>query len=850
MKKNFFFILTCSIAFFLFQNESQAQTKKLIHYWHFNTTTTGVHLRSVPADYSATGNAYVIYKFKPGGGSDTSQAYMDTYTPVASDYDTINPRPGYAGCCGVTNYAVRTRNPSDNMQFVWYIPTKKYQNIVINYGTQSSSTASGQHRQLFSYSIDSAVTFTTAGLPIAYDSAGLAFGRVKIDLSSIPAANDNGKLVFKILFSTPNTGTSGNNRFDNITVEGDTIIQPVFTSTALTTSIINRLYSYSVTTTGFPAPVFSVSGNPSWLTLSGNILSGTPTSVGTYGPVTITATNLAGSSQQVFSLVVGADVTPVAPLITSTAPTNGAIGSLFSYKISSTGIPKPTISVSGNPDWLILNDTTLSGTPAASGVFGPITITATNILGSVQQTFSITVPSAPSFTSPALTTATANSQYTYTIITSGLPVPDLSISGNPGWLTLNGNILGGIPPAVGTFGPMTITATNTEGTDQQVFSIIVSSIPQITSTPVATGLVGSVYTYNITVTGVPSPEITVSGNPAWLNLNGNTLTGTPTSSGLIGPVTLTATNSVSSDKQTLYIKVENPNVNTSSSKMIHYWHFNNTLPADGSGNIYLGYTPLLADFSRIGGAAIVYKPVKGVVNDLGTIDNLVGDTINQRTGFSACCGAVNNAVRARNPSDSMQFLWYMPTTRYQNIVIKYETQLSSLKSGQREQVFSYSLDSAVTFINTGLPVFSHFADTLWGRVTLDLRSIPAVNNNRKFVLRIDFVTQNTGTKGNNRFDNLTVEGDISSDIDAIPEISKSDYALYPNPAKDHITLITTFEGEKVVSIYNSSGIAVSTYKMSGKEIQIETSSLSQGLYFMKILEPGGKTINILKFIRE
>jgi Secretion system C-terminal sorting domain len=850
MKKNLFFILTCSIAFFLFQNESQAQTKKLIHYWHFNTTTTGVHLGAVPADYSATGNAYVIYKPKPGGGSDTSQAYMDTYTPVATDYDTINPRPGYAGCCGATNYAVRTRNPSDNMQFVWYIPTKKYQNIVINYGTQSSSTASGQHRQLFSYSTDSAVTFTAAGLPIAYDSAGLAFGRVRVDLSSIPAANNNGKLVFKILFSTPNTGTSGNNRFDNITVEGDTIIQPVFTSTALTTGIINRLYSYSVTTTGSPAPVFSVSGNPSWLTLSGNILSGTPTSVGTYGPVTITATNLAGSSQQVFSLVVGADVTPVAPLITSTAPLTGAIASLFSYKISSTGIPKPTISVSGNPDWLTLNDTTLSGTPASPGVFGPITITATNILGSVQQTFSITVPSAPSFTSPALTIATANSQYTYTIITSGLPAPVLSISGNPEWLTLNGNILSGIPPAVGTFGPIIITATNTEGTDQQVFSIIVSSIPQITSTPAATGTVGSVYTYNITTTGVPTPEITVSGNPAWLNLSGNTLTGTAASSGLIGPVTLTATNSVSSDKQTFYIKVANPDVNTSSSKMIHYWHFNNTLPADGSGNIYLGYTPLMADFSRIGGASIVYKPIKGVVNDLGTIDNLVGDTINQRTGFSACCGAVNNAVRARNPSDSMQFLWYMPTTRYQNIVIKYETELSSLKSGQREQVFSYSLDSAATFINTGLPVFSHFADTLWGKVTLDLRSIPAVNNNRKFVLRIDFVTQNTGTKGNNRFDNITVEGDISSDIDAIPEISKSDYALYPNPAKDHITLITTFEGEKMVSIYNSSGIVVSTYKMSGKEIQIETSSLSQGLYFMKILEPGGKTISILKFIRE
>jgi hypothetical protein len=198
----------------------------------------------------------------------------------------------------------------------------------------------------------------------------------------------------------------------------------------------------------------------------------------------------------------------------------------------------------------------------------------------------------------------------------------------------------------------------------------------------------------------------------------------------------------------------------------------------------------------------------------------------------------------------MEFLWYIPTTRYQNIVIKYETQLSSIKSGQHEQVFSYSLDSAATFINTGLPVFSNFADTIWSLVTLDLRSIPAINNNKKFVLRINFSAPNTGNKGNNRFDNITVEGDISSDIDAVPEIAKSDYAIYPNPAKDHINLITTFEGEKVISIYNSAGILVSTYNLSGKEILINTSSLSQGLYFMKISETDIKNITILKFIKD
>lgn len=850
MKKNIFFILACSFVLFLFQSESQAQTKKLIHYWHFNNTPTG-SLGAISADYSTLGNASIIYKpIKVAGASDTTQAYIDNYKAVAADYDTINLRPGYGGCCGGTNYAVRTRNPSDYMQFLWYIPTRKYQNIIIKYGTQSSSTGSGQHRQVFSYSLDSAKTFITSGLPIAYDSAGLVFGKVTIDLSSVPAVNNNGKLVFKMVFAAPNTGTSGNNRFDNITVEGDTIIKPVFTSTALSTGIINRFYSYPITASGSPAPTFSVSGNPSWLTLSGNILSGTPPAVGTFGPVTITATNLGGSSQQVFNLEVGANITPVAPVITSTAPTTGAIGSVFTYKIASSGVPKPTISVSGNPAWLILSDTTLSGTPPNFGVFGPIIITATNILGSVQQSFSIAVPSAPLITSSAMILGVANSLYSYTIAASGLPAPDLSVSGNPTWLTLNGNILSGIPPSVGTFGPITITAINSEGSIQQIFSIIVSSAPQITSVPPATGTSDLSYTYNITATGTPAPDLTVSGNPSWLTLNGSTLSGTPASSGLIGPITVTATNLVTSVNQTFYIHVANPVVNTGSAKMIHYWHFNNTLPDDGSGGVLFDSQPILADFTRLGGAAIMYKPLKGVVNDWGNIDNLVGDTINQRTGYKDCCGEVNNAIRARNPSDSMQFLWYMPTTRYQNIVIKYENQLSSIKSGQREQVFSYSLDSAATFINTGLPVVSNFADTVWSLVTLDLRSIPAINNNRKFVLRIDFSGQNTGSKGNNRFDNITVEGDISSDIDAVPEVIKSDYALYPNPAKENINLITTYEGEKTISIYNSTGTIVSSYNLSGKNIVINVSSLSQGLYFMKIIEANAKTGALLKFIKE
>lgn len=818
---------------------------KLIHYWHFNNTEPGIHLGAIPADYSTVGNALIIYKPMAGGGADTAQAYMDNLAG-----DTINERAGYAGCCGTPNYAVRTRNPSDNMQFLWYIPTSNYRNIVIKYETESSSAASGQHRQIFSYSLDSASTFVTTGLPIAFDSASISWGKVILDLSSIPEVNNNNKLALRMTFSSPNTGTSGNNRFDNITVEGDTMIRPLLITNPVTSGIINRPYSYTIKAVGNPAPIFTVSGNPVWLTLNDSILSGRPTKIDTFGPITITATSQFGSSQQVFNLIIGDSINPVAPEIKSIAPTIGIVDSVFKYVIRTTGVPKPVLSLSGNPEWLILTDSVLSGIAPVNGVFGPITISATNILGSVQQTFSILVPAAPEFTSTAITTGVFNSFYTYAIAVSGTPTPDLSISGNPSWLSLNGNILSGLPSSVGTFGPITIAAKNTQGSSVQSFSIIVLSAPIIISNEVNTGIAGSAYTYTISALGTPAPTFSITGNPSWLHLNGNNLSGIPTSSGLIGPVSITATNSVSSDVQTFYIYVANPEVNTAGSKLIHYWHFNNSLPANGSGGLLYGPHPIRADYSSLANAGLVYEGMQGVVGDTGYIDNFIGDTLNQRPGFGGCCGEVNNAIRTRNPSDSMQFLWYIPTTNYKNIVIKYETELSSIKSGQHEQVFSYSLDSAQTFITTGLPVYSNFADSVWQLVTLDLRSIPEINNNSKFVVRINFSTPNTGTKGNNRFDNITVEGDSIFVVNSIHTYSSNGYILYPNPAKDQISLISSNENEKSILIYNSTGMLVSGYNIVGKEAKINTSALSPGFYFMKIFEKKGGSSCTLKFAKE
>ena len=118
------------------------------------------------------------------------------------------------------------------------------------------------------------------------------------------------------------------------------------------------------------------------------------------------------------------------------------------------------------------------------------------------------------------------------------------------------------------------------------------------------------------------------------------------------------------------------------------------------------------------------------------------------------------------------------------------------------------------------------------------------------MFRIKFSAPNTGNKGNNRFDNITVEGDVSSDLEGVHDINNSDYVIYPNPAKDHINLVSNFEGEKIISIYNSTGILVSSYNLSGSEILIDASFLSDGLYFVKIIETKGKDVSILKFIKE
>ncbi len=285
-------------------------------------------------------------------------------------------------------------------------------------------------------------------------------------------------------------------------------------------------------------------------------------------------------------------------------------------------------------------------------------------------------------------------------------------------------------------------------------------------------------------------------------------------------------------------------------KLIHYWHFNNTMPADGSGGISYGPNPIYTDYSSTSlRGAVVYKPINSVSADTGTVDNCKGKSKNDRQGYGGCCGAIDNGLRTRNPSDNMEFLWYIPTGNYKNIVITYATESSSFKSGMHQQLYSYSLDSGKTFVTTGLPVLNFIPDTVWGKVVLNLQAMTSFNNNNKLVFRILYSGQNTGAKGNNRYDNITVEGD-SLMVDGVNNIEDQIFTLNPNPANESVQISASNETTKTVELYSSLGTIITKFQFSGNQYILNTSKLCPGFYYVNITNGYGTTNHKLKFIKE
>lgn len=208
-----------------------------------------------------------------------------------------------------------------------------------------------------------------------------------------PASFRCGTIVASLFASLCALGGNGvsPDATQNLVINVSTLMPPSITSSAITSAAVGQLYSYSITTTGNPAPSLStVEDLPEWLSFNGNMLSGTPTNAGSLAITLIADNGVNPTATQTFTLTIG-----IAPAILSSPITAATVGQPYSYTVATTGTPAPTLSASGLPAWLSLSGNVMSGTPPSAGTTGTITLTASNGFGSnATQSFTLTTSAA------------------------------------------------------------------------------------------------------------------------------------------------------------------------------------------------------------------------------------------------------------------------------------------------------------------------------------------------------------------------------------------------------------------------------------------------------------------------
>ena len=196
--------------------------------------------------------------------------------------------------------------------------------------------------------------------------------------------------------------------------------------------------------------------------------------------------------------------------------------------------------------------------------------------------------------------------------------------------------------------------------------------------------------------------------------------------------------------------VENPN-----SLLVYYWNFNS-----GTGNL----SNVSPDFSLVANS-------NTKINYLGTGTSVMDSFSPAYTNNLRKDAVGGSGLRARNPSNTKDLIIALPTTNFKNIIIKFATARSG--SGATTQNYSYTIDGT-NYINTDLNknTFNPLEDPTPSTtppsttpvevslVSLDFRNIAGANDNPNFKLKISFAGATaSGTSGNNRFDNISLDAE-------------------------------------------------------------------------------------------
>ena len=173
----------------------------LLHYWNFNNNASIASISS--ATQSIIPNASLTHL---AGGT----SIIDNVGGTGQNFSVLNLNARNGDISGTH---LRFNNPIGG-ELLFALPTTGYEDISVSFATRRSGSGAGT--QIWSYSTDGTNFIAKDTISVADADPVLR----TLSYLGIPGIDDNPNFRVKVSFLQGGGGTSGNNRFDNFTIEG------------------------------------------------------------------------------------------------------------------------------------------------------------------------------------------------------------------------------------------------------------------------------------------------------------------------------------------------------------------------------------------------------------------------------------------------------------------------------------------------------------------------------------------------------------------------------------------------------------------------------------------------------
>lgn len=170
----------------------------------------------------------------------------------------------------------------------------------------------------------------------------------------------------------------------------------------------------------------------------------------------------------------------------------------------------------------------------------------------------------------------------------------------------------------------------------------------------------------------------------------------------------------------------------------------------------------------------------------------------------------------------------------------------SLTSGSDPNAFSYNILFDTPYLYSGGNLILEIRHTGSNSSSLSTHSVTSTNTSAGYGTLFSACWQGTGGVLNGNFTYIKIN---ALDTLGVKSVTIDDgFSVYPNPVKDNLFVKSTKEIVEL-NIFNLAGQKILSQKNNTKVPQLNTSSLSKGVYILQIIDKQGNSTST-KFVKE